>query len=50
MQLAVEDEFYPEFMALLEPLIEEEKIEILESFWEENEDEEDYFQCNSLNK
>lgn len=50
MQLAVEDEFYPEFMALLEPFIEEKKIVILESFWEKNEDEEHSFQCNSLNK
>lgn len=38
MQLVVEDEFYSEFMAVLEPFIQEEKIEILETYWEPNED------------
>lgn len=39
MQLVVEDEFYPEIMAFLEPLVEEKKIEILQSFWEQNKEQ-----------
>lgn len=39
MQLLVEDEFYPEIMAFLEPLVEERKIEILDNYWEPNEEQ-----------
>ncbi len=44
MQLIVEDEFYPEIMAFLESFVEEKKIEILETYWEPNEDQEN---CSS---
>ncbi|MDD2780430.1 hypothetical protein [Sulfuricurvum sp.] len=37
MQLVIEDEFYPEIMAFLELLVEEKKIEILETYGESNE-------------
>lgn len=48
MQLLVEDEFYSEIMAFLEPFIKEKKIEILQSFWEQNEERNSLLDTNNL--
>lgn len=50
MKLLVEDEFYPEIMAFLEPFIKDEKIEIIDSFWEpeEKQSEDIYFNSEEI--
>jgi hypothetical protein len=48
MQLVVEDEFYLEFMAALEPYLKEKKIEILETYRELNEDQTSLLDTNNI--